>query len=281
MLQLNRHGLDRNDRVIHQQAERDDHRAQRDALQIDAEQLHAQEHAGQNHRNADCDHDPGTPAEAEETHQQHDREGFEERFLEVADILGHDFGLIVHARHPHAEGQGLRRLRNPRSQCTAEVEDVPALGHGDREPERRLAVDPHGGDRWLHSAALDGDEIAQRHEMAMHLNRHGCERRRRIQRARRANVDAIVRRIDETARDHAVLALYGGEYILRRQPELGQLAVGEIEIDTLVLRADQVDLANARHREELLANVLRDVLELRQSTGNAVITPSASAVSVP
>ncbi len=264
MLQLHRHGLDRNYRVIHQQAERDDHRAQRDALQIDAEQLHADEHAGQNHRNADCDHDAGAPAEAEEAHQQYDREGFEERFLEVADIPGHDFGLVVHAHHVHAERQSRRNLRTPRSLCAAEVEDVPAIGHGDREPERRLAVDLHGGNRRVHGAAPDGDEVAQRHEMAMHLNRQGCECRRRIQCARGANIDAVVRRIDEAARDHAVLALHGGEYVLRRQPEPGQLVVGEIEIDPLVLRADQVDLANPGHREKLLANVLGDVLELRQ-----------------
>jgi hypothetical protein len=43
LLQLQRHHLHRDDRVVDQQAERDDQRAERDALQVDAQRIHHEE----------------------------------------------------------------------------------------------------------------------------------------------------------------------------------------------------------------------------------------------
>ena len=50
VLQPRHHRLDRDHGVVDQQAERDDQRAERDALQVDAEEPHDHEHRGQHER---------------------------------------------------------------------------------------------------------------------------------------------------------------------------------------------------------------------------------------
>ena len=85
LLELHHHHLDGDDRVVDQQAERDDQRAERDALEVDAEQHHADEGDRQHQRHRERHDDAGAEAQAEERHDQHD-----------AERLGQRLGELVH-----------------------------------------------------------------------------------------------------------------------------------------------------------------------------------------
>jgi hypothetical protein len=54
-----RRRLDHDDRIVNQQTQRNDERAQRNALQVDAQIQHAQERHRQHQRDAQRDHDAG------------------------------------------------------------------------------------------------------------------------------------------------------------------------------------------------------------------------------
>ena len=64
VLQPRDHRLDRDHRVVDQQAERDDQRAQRYSLKVDPEELHRHEHRGEDQR--DRERHDGARAQAED-----------------------------------------------------------------------------------------------------------------------------------------------------------------------------------------------------------------------
>ena len=65
LLHLPHHHLDRDDGVVDQQAERDDQRAERDLVQVDVEQAHAQESDRQHQRNRQRHHQARTHVDAQ------------------------------------------------------------------------------------------------------------------------------------------------------------------------------------------------------------------------
>ena len=72
LLHLGDHHLDGDHGVVDQKAERDDERAERDALQRDAGELHRHEGDGEHQRDGHGDDDARPPAERQEAHRQHD-----------------------------------------------------------------------------------------------------------------------------------------------------------------------------------------------------------------
>jgi hypothetical protein len=66
LLHLHHHHLDGDDRVVDEQTERDDQRAERNALQIDAEDVHGEKRDRQHERDRQGDHGARAQAEAEE-----------------------------------------------------------------------------------------------------------------------------------------------------------------------------------------------------------------------
>ena len=69
-LQPRDHRLDGDHGVIDQQAERDDERAERDPLQVDAEELHRHEHRGEHERDREGHDGAGAQAEADQADAQ-------------------------------------------------------------------------------------------------------------------------------------------------------------------------------------------------------------------
>jgi hypothetical protein len=89
LLQFYRHHLDRDDRIVHQQPQSQNQRAERHLVQADAEQLHEQRRGRQHERNGDHHHHAGAHSQAQQTHQQHDRDRFGHRLQEVVDRMRH------------------------------------------------------------------------------------------------------------------------------------------------------------------------------------------------
>ena len=265
LLEFYRHGFDGDDGVVHQQPQGDDHGAQRDALQVDAEQLHADQHACQDERHADGNDDAGAPAEGDEADEEDDSQGLDKAFLKIADVAGDDLALVVQAREMDAERQGGGDAGEPGGNALAQVEDVAAIGHGDAQAEGRMAAEAHGRDGRLDGGAVDGGEVGQAEEVTARLDRQVQQFLHRVGSGAGADADAVVRGVDKTAGDDAVLGAHGGKHLLQGQAQLSQLAVGKIELDALVLQAEQDGLADARDGEELLAQILGHVAEFGEA----------------
>ena len=84
LLQLDRHHFNRDNRIIDQQAKRNDQGAQGNFVQIDTEDFHASKHRRQYQRNAKRHYHTGAQSQTDETDDQHDYDGFQQRFYEFA-----------------------------------------------------------------------------------------------------------------------------------------------------------------------------------------------------
>jgi hypothetical protein len=84
-----------------------------------------------------------------------------------------------------------------------------------------------------------------------------------IQRARGAQVDAVGRRLEAAGGRHRVLLRERGEHHRGLDAEGRELRVGELHEDLLVLLADQVHLGHVLHAQELVADAIRGLLQLR------------------
>ncbi|MNH21873.1 hypothetical protein D3C79_817050 [compost metagenome] len=134
------HHLDSDHRVIHQQAERDDQRTQRNPLHGDAAVLHEHEHHRQHQRNRAGHHQPSAHAKADEAHRQHDHHRFEQRAGEAAHRLFDHYGLVRHGVDPDAYGQVFDHLVHALFQRRAKYLHVAAGLHADGQADGGLAV---------------------------------------------------------------------------------------------------------------------------------------------
>ena len=100
LLHLHHHHLDRDDGVVDQQPERDDQRAERDAVQVERHRVHDDEDDRQHQRHRQRHHDAGAPAQRQERDEQHDRQRLDEGVHEFADgVLDHLAAGRRSARH--------------------------------------------------------------------------------------------------------------------------------------------------------------------------------------
>jgi hypothetical protein len=99
---IHHHDLDGDDRVVDEQAERQDECAQRDAIEEPAGFQHDQKHDGERQGHGRGHDDPDTPAEAQQTHQEDNAERHREFHHEFADGLLDVHGLVADLgeRHP-------------------------------------------------------------------------------------------------------------------------------------------------------------------------------------
>ena len=89
--------------IVDQQSKRDDERAERYPLHVDAGQLHEREDDGERQRNGERNDQVRANAEANETHHENDRHGLPKRRHEVGDgvldrhrLIGDQDGLNTH-----------------------------------------------------------------------------------------------------------------------------------------------------------------------------------------
>ncbi len=218
LLHLPHHHLDRDDRVVHQEAERDDQRPQRYLVQPDAEVVHREESHGQHQRNGDRHHQPrahvDVPAEApalvqperDDAHGQHDGHRLDQHADEFVHRTGHRHRLVLHLRELHAEGQALVDLRGRDLQRLAQRNDVAALGHGDAQRNHFLALVVHLDGRRVDVAAMDFGNVAQLELVARGAaDRHVAQLVDAGELARHAHLHHVERRLDRAGAFHRIL----------------------------------------------------------------------------
>ncbi len=145
----------------------------------------------------------------------------------------------------------------------AERDDVAARHHRDRDPERVAAHVAHAWLGRIAEAAAHRGDVAEAEEPAVGADRERLHAFHRIERAARAHVDAIGGRLEAAGRGDRVLLGEGGEDRGRLDAERAQARVGHLDVDLLVLLADQIHLADVLHAQELVADAVGRLLELR------------------
>lgn len=89
-----RHRIDRGHRIVDQERERNDRRAEGDPLQVDVGEIHERKDDGEGEGNGDRDHEPRAHTECAEAHAQHDGDRLLEALGEGVDGLVHGLRLV-------------------------------------------------------------------------------------------------------------------------------------------------------------------------------------------
>ena len=159
-------------------------------------------------------------------------------------------------------GRSRGQLGEPLLDVLAERQHVGVLGHGDGEADRRLAVVAEHRLLRVDVAAADLGDIAQPEEPAVDAEVDRLEALFRGELARDADGDLLGSGIDGAARLDRVLRLQRLDQLGNVEPHGGELLGGELEIDLLVLRADEIDLGNVGNAQQLGAHALGMVAQL-------------------
>ena len=107
-------------------------------------------------------------------------------------------------------------------------------------------------------------DVAEAEEPPVRADRDLADLLDRVEGAARAQVDAVAGGLEEAGRRDRVLRSQGLlTTVCSVDAERGELGVGELDPDLLVLQADQVDLGDVRHALQLLPDALGVVLQSR------------------
>ena len=265
LLHLHHHHFDGDDRVVDEQPESNDQRAERDPVQVEPGAVHDEKHDGENERHRQRDDNAGTPAERQEAHDQDNGERLSEALDEFRHQLVDDMRLIGDLGDLDADrqlsGDGLHRLL----QVLAESDDVRAVRHRDAEPEGWLAAFAHDEGRRVLVAALDRGDIAEPEHPPVRLHRHGGDGLGAGECASDPHIDAVGRRIDRSAGDDGVLLGNAVEDLLGGYAEGGELCVAELDENLLRALADDINLVDVGNAQQGLADVLGTRLELGEA----------------
>ena len=261
MFHLRDHGLDGDHRVIDEQPQRDDQRPQRDALQVDPEDLHDDEHDGQHQRDRGR-HDQARPqAQIQEADDEHDRDGLPKRLHEFVNRFFHHLRLIGDQESLDADGQVRFELLDHVIQILFQSEDVAAGAHRERHADGVLAVDAELRLRRVGVAARDRRDVAEAQHLAAedeidllqvlfgfkpsgHIHEHG-----------------LILRLDHAGGDHGVLGHERLDQLHAVHAEFGQAVRGELDIDPLVLGAQEFGFGDIFHSQQARARLFRVIAQ--------------------
>ena len=246
-LQPRDHHLDGDHRVVDEQAERDDQGAERDALQRDAEKLQGEKRHRQHQRDRQRDDESGAHAETDEADDENDHHRLEQRMGELVDGVLDDAGLVGDEVDADADRQLGGDLVQLASQRLAEVQHIGARLHADGEADGGLAIVAEQRGRRVDVAALDVDHVAEAEEAVVDAQIERFEAFLAGELAADPHADAFRAGLDDAGGRDGVLRLHRLQHRRHVQAEIGDPARVEFEVDRLVLRADEVDLADIRH----------------------------------
>ena len=191
LLHFHDHHLDGDDRIVDEQAERDDEGAERDAVEIEPGHVHDDEHDREHERNRRRDDEAGAPSKGYEADDEHDRQRLDERAQELAHRLLDDARLVCDLVDLDAGRNLSFGIRNRILEPLAELQNVGAFGHGDDDTDGFAAVMAHDAARRVLVAALDGGDIAEPEGHAARLDGNLRDGRLALERTGDAHVDSV------------------------------------------------------------------------------------------
>ena len=230
-------------------------------MQPDTGHMHHQEGRTQHQRNRQCHHHTRAHAQGEKAHGEHNHDGFEQCVDELTDDARNRRRLIRDPRQVHAERHFAVELREGLIEAFPEPDDVAAPGHGNRDADRRLPVEAHLWRRRILIAALDGGDITQLETTALPANGQLTQLLDAIEATGHPQIDPVFFCIDGTGGYYGVLRSQRLRDQLRRDAELIALGVGDIQVDTFFLQADELDLGDIGDPQQSFTDAVGIVLQ--------------------
>ena len=152
--------------------------------------------------------------------------------------------------------------------CSPNCQNVGVLAHRDGEADGRSAVVAEHRLLRVDVGSSHLGDVAQPEEPAIDAEVDGLQALFRRELPRNANGDLLVASIDGAARLDRVLRLQRFDQLGNVEPHGGELLGRELEIDLLVLRADEIDLRNVGNAEQFGSHALGIIAQL--AMGEAV-----------
>ncbi len=166
-LKLGHHRFDGDHRVVDEEAQRNNKRAKRDALQVNSGELHADKHRSEHQRNRARNHGASANAEADEAYGEHDTDRFPQRLQEIVNRGPDDFRLIGGEMRFNADRQIRLDLGHRLFDVLSERQHVSAGPHCDADSDRGLAVKAQHRLRRIGIGAFDGRDIGQPEDLSV------------------------------------------------------------------------------------------------------------------
>src|SRR5581483_4264624 len=227
------------------------------------EVFHRRERHREHERNRQRNDEARAQAQREEAYEQHDRDSDRERIDEFAYRTLDRARLVGDAVEFEAHGQRLLQAHGRGVEIAAELDDVAAGAHRDGDAERVLAVVAHARLRRIGVAAAHVGDVAEAEQAVVGPDRDAADRLDRIERAARTQVDAVAVGLEAAGRRDRILRLERLLHLIEAHAEHGQLRVRQLDVYFFVLQADQLDLGDVRHAQELELEALGVVAQLR------------------
>ncbi len=249
-------------------------------MQADVEVVHGGEGHGQHQRNRQRHHQAGAHTEGEEAHQQHDHERLDQHLDELTDAGLHRRRLVGDLAQLHAGRQFLLQASELLLQCLAEHQDVAAALHRYGEAKGRLAHEAHPRCRRVVETAVHFGHITDAERAPSDADWKIANLLDRLEATGDPQLHPVADGLDETGGADRILGLQRLTHGFQRNAEGGQLDVGKLDPDLLVLQTDQLDLADVLHPLQLQLNAVGVVLEDRvveTFTGQRVDVAEGSA----
>ncbi|MNZ67009.1 hypothetical protein D3C78_852440 [compost metagenome] len=263
LLHLHRHHLHRDDRVVHQQAQRQHQGAEGNLVQADAEVVHAGEGHRQHQRNRQRHHQAGTQAEGEEADQQHDDQRLRQHPDEIPHAFTHGGGLVGHLAQLHAGRQGFLQTPEFAVQRLAEDENVAARLHRHGDADGILAHEAHARRRRVVEATVHVGHVADAEGAVADADGEPADVVDRVEAPGNPQLHAVAVSLEEASSGDRVLLLQRLLHRGQRHAEGGQLGIRQVDPDLLVLQADQFDLADVLDALQLQLQTVGVVLQHR------------------
>ena len=160
--------LDHDDRVVHDEADREHDREDRQQVQAEAEREHDDRRADQRDRHRDERHERRAHRAHEQEHDQaDDQDRLGQRLRDLLQRVLHEHGRVVGEPHLDVRAAASARMRSisARSRCATSISFTPTSGQTPRYTASLLVVlGDHVG---LFGAQLDARDVAQAHDRAV------------------------------------------------------------------------------------------------------------------
>eukprot|EP01022_Parablepharisma_sp_SALTPOND_P021778 TRINITY_DN435_c2_g5_i1.p1 TRINITY_DN435_c2_g5~~TRINITY_DN435_c2_g5_i1.p1 ORF type:complete len:1432 (+),score=573.01 TRINITY_DN435_c2_g5_i1:2996-7291(+) len=263
LLQLHRHHLDGDDGVVHQQAQRQHQRTQRDLVQADVEHVHEQRGHRQHDGNRNHHHHAGTDAQRYQADHQHDGHRFGDRLKEIVHRFLHRVRHAGDCRQCQPRRQALAQFFGTLIEGVAQADHVAARLHGHADAQHRLAVEAHGLLLRFIIATGDGSDITQAEITVVDVDDLVFDGPQVLELPGGPHIDAVAAGGDEATRHHAILAADGIGQLLRADAQAGHAGIADVDVDVLFAVTEVIDLRHTRHMQQFAAQLVGVVMQLR------------------
>ncbi len=256
------HGVDGGHRIVDHEGQGDDERAQRDSLQVDIRDIHDRKDHGQREWDRHRHHGTGPYAQGNETDDQHDANRLPERDRKLVDRQVDRQGLIRHQPGFDARGQVRCDVLDRLCNVSPERQGIATVAHGDRQPDRRFAIDPKHRLGRIGESPPDLGDIAEPQHAIPDRESDGGDVLLGGEGARDAQRDGFLIGTQHPGGQDDILRPQGRDQGAGIEAEPRQSLDREVDVDHLVLGAKNINLGDIGDQQEARTDVLDRIAQL-------------------